>query len=100
MTPSADNHFCARIIDGRDASQDLCIMRINPGGALAYRAGQYVTLGVDRQGVRTERAYSIASSPSEDALEIFVELVPNGHLTPNLFQLRPGHTALCPKAAK
>ena len=100
MTPSAENHFCARILDRRDVSQDLCILRINPGGPLAYRAGQYATLGVDREGVRTERAYSIASSPREDALEIFIELVPNGHLTPNLFQLRPGDTLLCRKAAK
>src|SRR5256884_6374157 len=100
MTPSAENHFCARILDRRDVSQDLCILRINPGGPLAYRAGQYATLGIDREGVRTERAYSIASSPREDALEIFIELVPNGHLTPNLFQLRPGDTLLCRKAAK
>src|SRR5207302_258664 len=51
MTPSAENHFCARILDRRDVSQDLCILRINPGGPLAYRAGQYATLGVDRDGV-------------------------------------------------
>ena len=100
MTPSAEKHFCARIVDRRDVSQDLCILRINPGGPLAYRAGQYATLGIEREGVRTERAYSIVSSPWEEALEIFVELVPDGHLTPSLFQLRPGDTLLCRKAAK
>jgi len=100
MTPPAENHFCARILDRRDVSEDLCILRINPGGPLAYRAGQYATLGIDREGVRTERAYSIASSPWEEALEIFIELVPNGHLTPNLFELQPGDTLLCRKAAK
>ena len=100
MTPSGEKHFCARIVDRREVAQDLCILRINPGGPLAYRAGQYATLGIDREGVRTERAYSLASSPWEEALEVFVELVPDGHLTPNLFQLRPGDTLLCRKTAK
>lgn len=57
-------------------------------------------LASGREGVRTERAYSLASSPYEDALEIFVELVPNGRLTPSLFQLRPGDSLLCRKTAK
>ena len=100
MNPSAETHFCARILDRRDISPDLSILRINPGGPLAYRAGQYATLGIDREGVRTERAYSLASAPWEDALEVFVELVPHGHLTPNLFQLSPGDTLLCRKTAK
>ena len=100
MTPSAESHFCARIMDRRDVSEDLCVLRINPGGPLAYRAGQYITLGMERAGVRTERAYSIASSPYEDALEVFVELVPRGSLTTSLFQLSPGDNLLCRKIAK
>ena len=77
MTLSAETHFRARILDRRDVSPDLCILRINPRGPLAYRAGQYATLGIDREGVRTERAYSLVSAPWGDALEIFVELVPD-----------------------
>lgn len=100
MTPSAEKHFCARILDRRDIAQDLCVLRIDPGGPFQYRPGQYATLGIGREGVQTERAYSLASSPYEDALEIFVELVPNGRLTPSLFQLRPGDSLLCRKTAK
>jgi len=100
MTRSPDKHYSARILDRRDVAADLCILRVDPGGPLEYRAGQYATLGVERDGVRTERAYSMVSSPYEEALEFFVELVPRGGLTPGLFQLRPGDTLLCRKIAK
>src|SRR5215470_20325593 len=100
MSLSMDKHYQARILERRDLSQDLCILRIDPGGPFAYRAGQYATLGLDHDGARTERAYSIVSSPYEDALEFFVELVPQGGLTPSLFHLNPGDTLLCRKMAK
>ena len=100
MARSSDKHYLARILDRRELSQDLCIVRVDPGGPLEYRAGQYATLGIERNGVRTERAYSIASSPYEDALEFFVELVPHGELTPTLFELKSGDSLLCRKIAK
>src|SRR5215831_17590647 len=100
MTRSPDKHYSARILDRRDLSADLCILRVDPGGHLDYRAGQYATLGIERDGVRTERAYSMVSSPYEEALEFFVELVPHGGLTPSLFELAPGDTLFCRKIAK
>jgi ferredoxin--NADP+ reductase len=100
VAPSPDKHYHARILERRDISPDLWVIRIDPGGPFDYRAGQFATLGFERDGVRTERAYSIASSPYEDALEFFVELVPQGGLTPSLFQLQPGDTLLCRKIAK
>src|SRR5260370_16652482 len=100
MAGSPDKYNQARILDRRDVSQDLCILRVDPGGPFEYRAGQYATLGIEHDGVRTERAYSIVSSPYEDALEFFVELVPHGGLTPSLFQLKQGDTLLCRKIAK
>jgi ferredoxin/flavodoxin---NADP+ reductase len=100
MFPGPDKHYHARILDRRDISPDLCVVHVDPGGPFEYRAGQYATLGIERNGVRTERAYSIASSPYEDALEFFVELVPSGGLTPTLFELKPGDPLLCRKVAK
>lgn len=100
MARSPDKYYNARVLDRRDVSEDLCILRVDPGGPLEYRAGQYATLGIACDGVRTERAYSMVSSPYEEALEFFVELVPNGGLTPDLFQLQPGDTLLCRKIAK
>ena len=77
LASSRDKHYQARILERRDVSPDLWIVRIDPGGPFEFRAGQYATLGVEREGKRLERAYSIVSSPYEDSLEFFVELVPH-----------------------
>jgi ferredoxin--NADP+ reductase len=100
VASSTDKHYYARVLERRDISPDLWVIRIDPGGPFEFRAGQFATLGVEHDGIRTERAYSIVSSPYEDALEFFVELVPEGGLTPSLFQLQPGGTLLCRKIAK
>jgi ferredoxin--NADP+ reductase len=100
MAPSPDKHFLARIVERRDLSTDLWILRVDPGGAFEFRAGQYATLGVEHDGKRVERAYSIVSSPYEESLEFFVELVPHGDLTPDLFRLNRGDALLCRKIAK
>ena len=100
MALGPDKHYRARILDRRDLSRDLSIFRLDPGGPFEYRAGQYATLGLEHDGGRTERAYSIVSSPYEDALEFFVELVPEGGLTPRLFELRAGDLLLCRRIAK
>jgi ferredoxin--NADP+ reductase len=100
MPPSGDKHFQARILERRDLSPDLWLLRVDPGGPFKFLAGQYATLGVEQNGKRIERAYSIVSSPYEDALEFFVELVPHGEFTPHLYNLKQGDTLLCRKIAK
>src|SRR5438046_10294211 len=95
MAPSPDKHYQARILERRDLSPDLWIVRIDPGGPFEFRAGQYATLGVDHDGKRIERAYSIVSSPYEESLEFFVELVPQGDVTPDLFTVKESATLLC-----
>jgi ferredoxin--NADP+ reductase len=100
MTPSTDKHYQARIVERRDISADLWVVRVDPGGPFKFLAGQYATLGIERDGRRFERAYSIASSPYEDFLEFFIELVPQGDVTPDLFKLNTGDTLFCRKIAK
>lgn len=100
MASSQDKYYQARILERRDLSPELWIMRLDPGGPFEYRAGQYATLGVEQDGKRIERAYSIVSSPYENELEFFLELVPHGNLTPDLFRLNTGDTLLCRKIAK
>jgi ferredoxin--NADP+ reductase len=100
MSVFTDKHLHARVLERRDLSENLCILRIDPGAPFEYRAGQFATLGLEHDGARIERAYSIASSPYEEALEFFVELVPQGDLTPGLFQLQASDTLLCRKIAK
>ena len=55
---------------------------------------------VEAGGKRVERPYSIASSPAEDELEFFFELVPEGALTPLLHKLQPGDQMLMRKVPK
>src|SRR6202022_4549744 len=100
MEHSLDKHFQAHILERRDLSPDLWVLRVNPGGPFQFKAGQYATLGVDHEGKRIERAYSIVSSPYEQGLEFFLELVPQGELTPKLYKLQTGDTMLCRKIAK
>lgn len=100
MALPAERHYTARILERRDLSEDLWVIRVDPGGPFSFKAGQYATLGVEREGKRIERAYSIVSSPYEEKLELFIELVPNGALTPKLYELQVGDTLLCRKIAK
>src|SRR5579863_9542881 len=90
MAPAGDKHYEATVVERRDLSEDLWLVKVNPGGPFSFKAGQYATLGVDFEGKRIERAYSIVSSPYEQEwLEFFVELVPQGELTPHLYKLQP-----------
>jgi ferredoxin--NADP+ reductase len=98
--PPGDKHYVAKILERKDLSEDLWLIRVDPGGPFSFKAGQYATLGVDHDGKRIERAYSIVSSPYEEGLEFFIELVPQGELTPHLYKLHVGDTMLCRKISK
>jgi len=100
MLPASDKFFSARIMDRREISADLWVMRVEPGGEFKYSAGQYATLGMVNGEKRVERPYSIASAPHEKFLEFFVELVPHGQLTPMLHASPVGGALTLRKAAK
>ena len=85
------------VIKRTKITDDLWLMWVEKPEGFSFKAGQYCTLGVN--GI--ERAYSIVSAPFEDALELFVELVPppDGKLTPLLYELRVGdHLSIRPRA--
>jgi ferredoxin--NADP+ reductase len=54
-----------------------------------FSPGQFVQLGVNVDGDRIERPYSLASPPSVNP-EFLLNRVPEGVLTPHLFELEPG----------
>jgi len=87
---SSDKFYSARIVERRDISDDLWVIRVDPGGEYRYKPGQYATLGVVTPEKHFERAYSIVSAPHETFLEFFIELVPHGDLTPRLYPERVG----------
>jgi len=84
-----DRFYRAQVTKRIDFAPDLWMIRIR-GGEFQFVPGQYATLGVEHNGKRVERPYSIASSPFEDEIEFFFELVPEGALTPLLHKLQPG----------
>jgi ferredoxin-NADP reductase len=57
-----------------------------------HRAGQHLDLRLTAEdGYQAERSYSIASAPEGDALEITIELIDDGEVSPYLVEeLRPG----------
>lgn len=79
-----------QLVARNDLTHDLWTVRVRPEVPIGFRAGQYVTVGVEHQGKLLERPYSIVSSPEEPELELFIELVPEGLLTPHLHPLHPG----------
>jgi ferredoxin--NADP+ reductase len=100
MNASDDKFYHARITKRVDFAPDLWMIRVDPGGKFEFVPGQYATLGVMGAQRRFERPYSIVSSPNEDELEFFFELVPHGHLTPQLYRLQLGDQLLMRKVAK
>jgi ferredoxin/flavodoxin---NADP+ reductase len=100
MHSASDKFFSARVLNRREISTDLWVMRVDPGGEFKYLPGQYATLGVMAGEKRIERPYSIASSPHEKFLEFFVELVPHGQVTPRLYDCHAGDPLTLRKAAK
>ena len=78
----------ARVVERRDVTNELMVVKLEPeeGGSFNFKPGQYCTLGLGP----IERAYSIASAPHEKIIEIFVELVQDGELTPLIWRLQPG----------
>ncbi len=94
----------ATIVYREDINKELSIIRVKPdeGEVAEFKPGQYAELAVPtpeqenpQEGVKPEkllrRSYSIASNPSvKDALEFYVVLVPEGALTPKLWDLKEG----------
>ena len=73
----------AEVIECRDVSADLKVIKVRPEVSFAFQPGQNVKLEIG--GVK--RRYSIVSAPHERFLEFFIERVPGGKLSPRLWQL-------------
>jgi len=95
-----DKFYLAKVTKRVDFADDLWMIRIRCDGEFKFVPGQYATLAVETGEKRVQRPYSIASSPSEDELEFFFELVPDGALTPLLHRLQPGDPLLMRRVAK
>ncbi len=85
----------ATIVERIDITEDLAIIRVLPPAPIAFTPGQFVRLGlVEANGRILQRSYTMVSAPHEPLLEFFLERVPEGRMTPMLWELRTGDTLL------
>jgi ferredoxin-NADP reductase len=84
----------ARVVEVRPETADAVTVVLQPGGAWrGHRPGQYVRVGLDVEGVRLWRSYSLTSAPgaADGLLTITAKAVPDGLVSAHLAQeLRPG----------
>lgn len=87
---SNDKFIPATLVERVAVTDELAIFRVATGEPFTFQPGQFATLGLAGEEKLVERAYSIASAPEESLLEFFIERVPEGRLTPSLFDLKIG----------
>lgn len=56
----------------------------------SFEAGQFVRVALDIDGERVARPYSLVNEPTEEYLEIYFNIVPEGPLSPRLANLEVG----------
>ena len=100
MLAPSDKFYRARIIERREISEDLWVIRVKPESGYPFIPGQYATLGVIAEDKLHERAYSIVSAPHEKFLEFFLELVPGGEVSPKLYSCLVGDELVVRKTTK
>jgi ferredoxin/flavodoxin---NADP+ reductase len=96
----SEKYMVAPITRRQDYSPTLWSVWMKPPEPLAFKAGQYVAFGLDNHDKVLERAFSIVSSPYEPELEFFIERVPEGALSPQLYELQVGDSVYMRKKAK
>ena len=86
----------AKIVERTELSNDLWIIKLQTANPFSFKPGQYITIGTNN----IERPYSIVSAPHESLVELFIELVPDGELTPLLYEMHEGATVSIRPRAK
>ena len=91
-----------RIVEVQPETADAATVLIRPGADWAGHApGQYVRIGIDVDGIRLWRAYSLTHGPRADGLiSITVKAVPDGKVSNHLVRRsRPGTLVYLEQAA-
>ena len=93
----------ARVVSVEAETADAATVTLRPGRAWrGHRAGQYVRVGVDVDGVRQWRAYSVTSRQAapDGLLSITVKVVPDGKVSRHVVrELTPGSLLQLDQAA-
>jgi len=89
--PKRMNLRVVEILPQTATAKTFCFERVD-GPLPPFRAGQYVNVMANVEGVRTSRPYSISSAPMAERLELTVRDKLGGFVAPYLFnKLKIGH---------
>lgn len=77
----------ARLVEHHRESADAVTLLLRPNRHWAgFRAGQHVNLGIEVDGARVTRSYSLSAPPRADGLiAVTVKAMPGGKVSPRLF---------------
>ncbi|MER5948875.1 ferredoxin reductase [Streptomyces sp. NPDC001904] len=88
-------HPAGRVSAVRPEGPGAATLTIRPGrGWTGHRAGQYLPVGVEIDGVRHWRTYSITAPPVDSAVTLTVKARPDGRISPHLVHRTPPGTVL------
>ncbi|HEX7390065.1 MAG TPA: ferredoxin--NADP reductase, partial [Acidiphilium sp.] len=82
------------VLDVRRWTDRLFSLTVTRDPAFRFLAGQFTMIGLDIEGRKLLRAYSMASATYADHLEFFSINVPDGPLTSRLRHVKPGDPIL------
>jgi len=82
----------ARVVDVVDETAHARTLRLDPPDWQGHLAGQHVDVRLTAEdGYQAQRSYSIASAPEDEHVELTVERLDDGEVSPYLTgELRPG----------
>lgn len=87
--PTATRGVVTRVVPRTDRATSI-ELRVGRGWQ-PHQPGQFVTVGVDVDGIRHHRCFSLTSPPDERRIEITVQAVDGGIVSPYLaHRVRPG----------
>ena len=84
------NFYQERVLDVHHWTDRLFSFKTTRDRGFRFRNGQFAMIGCEVEGRPLMRAYSMASSSTDEELEFFSIKVPNGPLTSRLQHLRVG----------
>ncbi len=92
-----DKFSLETVLSTRQWSKNLFSFTMTRPPHFRFSAGQFARIGIDLDGERVVRAYSVVSSPFAEHLEFFSIVVPDGAFTSKLQYLKVGDQLLLEK---
>ncbi|MEM7209807.1 MAG: ferredoxin--NADP reductase [Pseudomonadota bacterium] len=77
------------VVENERVNERLTMLRFT-ADLPAFEAGQYVRIALEIDGQIVARAYSLVNAPNNPTFEVYFNLVPEGPLSPKLFDLKRG----------